>query len=362
MEIAHEALLSAWGRLRTWIDEARDDLRQERGLARAAAEWRGSDGDKSFLVRGARLEQLETWAAVDGPGDRPTRACLPEGERRSARPREGGGGAAKRARGADRAAIGAPTTGPCRRLRGRGAHRRIAHRRRDEPERQGGSGRPGSRERGSSPRPRWRTWRSTRSSASCSRSRPSGPRAPRTGRFSRKRRRRSIAPSLASRLELEVPGVGGLLAWSPTGVFVTEGPEGSGMIDIRDGETRRQRPLVPGARRGHQRRRVQLGRLEARLHRGRRHAEGVGPLDRATRLDASGRWTCIGPFLQRRRFARRRGLGWTGRSGSWTCPPTGWSRPCEWSVRMTPPSVLTGDTSPWRSTSHSEKRMAPCST
>jgi WD40 repeat protein len=42
---------------------------------------------------------------------------------------------------------------------------------------------------------------------------------------------------VASRLELEVPGVGGSLAWSPAGVFVTEGPEDSGMIDIRDDET-----------------------------------------------------------------------------------------------------------------------------
>ncbi|HET6984772.1 MAG TPA: BTAD domain-containing putative transcriptional regulator, partial [Myxococcaceae bacterium] len=40
VEIAHEALLSAWERLRMWIDDARDDLRQERGLAREAAEWR----------------------------------------------------------------------------------------------------------------------------------------------------------------------------------------------------------------------------------------------------------------------------------------------------------------------------------
>ena len=63
IEIAHEAMLNAWGRLRTWIDATREDLRQERGLARAAAEWRGSEGDPSFLLRGARLEQLETWAA-----------------------------------------------------------------------------------------------------------------------------------------------------------------------------------------------------------------------------------------------------------------------------------------------------------
>jgi WD40 repeat protein len=42
---------------------------------------------------------------------------------------------------------------------------------------------------------------------------------------------------VASRLKLKVPGVGGALAWSLTGVFVTEGPEDSGMIDIRDSET-----------------------------------------------------------------------------------------------------------------------------
>src|SRR5204862_6173055 len=42
---------------------------------------------------------------------------------------------------------------------------------------------------------------------------------------------------VSSRVELEVPGVGGNLAWSSAGVFVTEGPEGSGVIDIRDGET-----------------------------------------------------------------------------------------------------------------------------
>jgi tetratricopeptide (TPR) repeat protein len=77
VEIAHEALLSAWERLRTWIEGAREDLRQERGLARAAAEWRGSGGDPSFLLRGARLEQLESWAATtDLAIGRPERAYL----------------------------------------------------------------------------------------------------------------------------------------------------------------------------------------------------------------------------------------------------------------------------------------------
>jgi WD40 repeat protein/DNA-binding SARP family transcriptional activator len=42
----------------------------------------------------------------------------------------------------------------------------------------------------------------------------------------------------SSRIVLSVPGVGGALDWSPDGtVFVTEGPEESGVVDIRDAET-----------------------------------------------------------------------------------------------------------------------------
>jgi WD40 repeat protein/DNA-binding SARP family transcriptional activator/class 3 adenylate cyclase len=63
VEIAHEALLTAWGRLRGWIDEMREDLRQERRLARAAAEWQASERDASFLMHGVRLEQVASWQA-----------------------------------------------------------------------------------------------------------------------------------------------------------------------------------------------------------------------------------------------------------------------------------------------------------
>ncbi len=42
----------------------------------------------------------------------------------------------------------------------------------------------------------------------------------------------------ADQIELRVPGVGGALAWSPNGqVFVTEGPQSSGVVDIRDART-----------------------------------------------------------------------------------------------------------------------------
>ena len=42
----------------------------------------------------------------------------------------------------------------------------------------------------------------------------------------------------ASRIVLNVPGVGGSLDWSPDGsIFVTEGPEETGLVDIRDAQT-----------------------------------------------------------------------------------------------------------------------------
>ncbi|HET7236113.1 MAG TPA: BTAD domain-containing putative transcriptional regulator, partial [Actinomycetota bacterium] len=63
VEVAHEALLREWQRLRGWIDDARDDLRTERRLSVAVAEWEASGREPSFLLRGSRLEQLSTWAA-----------------------------------------------------------------------------------------------------------------------------------------------------------------------------------------------------------------------------------------------------------------------------------------------------------
>lgn len=61
VEIAHEALLGSWGRLRSWIDDAREDLRLERQVAQAGAEWRAAGRDRSFLLRGARLDQASAW-------------------------------------------------------------------------------------------------------------------------------------------------------------------------------------------------------------------------------------------------------------------------------------------------------------
>jgi DNA-binding SARP family transcriptional activator/class 3 adenylate cyclase/ABC-type glycerol-3-phosphate transport system substrate-binding protein/type II secretory pathway predicted ATPase ExeA len=63
VEVAHEALLRSWDRLRIWIDGARDDLRQHRRLSGAATDWEASGRDPGMLLRGRRLEELRAWEA-----------------------------------------------------------------------------------------------------------------------------------------------------------------------------------------------------------------------------------------------------------------------------------------------------------
>jgi WD40 repeat protein/transcriptional regulator with XRE-family HTH domain len=63
IEVAHEALLREWTRLRNWLNESRADVRLQRQLATATNEWQQSGQDVSFLLSGARLEQFEGWAS-----------------------------------------------------------------------------------------------------------------------------------------------------------------------------------------------------------------------------------------------------------------------------------------------------------
>jgi len=62
VEVAHEALLREWGRLRRWIDAARDELRLHRRLASGAREWADAGRDSSFLLRGSQLAQYDALA------------------------------------------------------------------------------------------------------------------------------------------------------------------------------------------------------------------------------------------------------------------------------------------------------------
>jgi DNA-binding SARP family transcriptional activator/WD40 repeat protein/tRNA A-37 threonylcarbamoyl transferase component Bud32 len=64
VEVAHEALIQRWPRLREWLDEDRDVLRSHRHLTMASTTWidRGREG--SELYRGSRLDHVEQLAAA----------------------------------------------------------------------------------------------------------------------------------------------------------------------------------------------------------------------------------------------------------------------------------------------------------
>lgn len=62
VEVAHEALIRTWERFREWVAVSRDDLRIQRRLSQATAEWLESERDPGFLAREARLVQFEAWA------------------------------------------------------------------------------------------------------------------------------------------------------------------------------------------------------------------------------------------------------------------------------------------------------------
>ncbi len=60
LEVAHEALLRAWPRLRVWLDEDQDKLRLRETIRRAAEAWQERDRDEDWLDhRGSRLEAVE---------------------------------------------------------------------------------------------------------------------------------------------------------------------------------------------------------------------------------------------------------------------------------------------------------------
>jgi WD40 repeat protein/DNA-binding SARP family transcriptional activator/class 3 adenylate cyclase/energy-coupling factor transporter ATP-binding protein EcfA2 len=226
VEVAHEALLREWPRLRTWLEEDVEGRRVHRRLADAARAWDADGRDPSELYRGTQLDLAADWAAghADAP-NRIERAFLDtslsgrDAERRSEARR------LRRLRALLVAVAlalvvclvtGAIAVGQRNRAtdQGRVAEARelaaAANANLDvDPERgvllalaaveQGGSD-------GRTPLPE-----------------------------AEEALHRAVT---ASRVRLRVPGVGGSLDWSPDGeVFVTEGPELSGVVDIRDART-----------------------------------------------------------------------------------------------------------------------------
>ncbi|WP_410574413.1 hypothetical protein [Amycolatopsis sp. cmx-4-61] len=75
-QIAHEALIREWPRLRQWIDEDRSGLLTHQQLTEATAEWHRTGRHTSLLHRGPRLTVARQWFST------PEReAALTPGER-----------------------------------------------------------------------------------------------------------------------------------------------------------------------------------------------------------------------------------------------------------------------------------------
>ena len=62
VEVAHEALLREWPRLRDWIEEDAEGRRLRRHVTQAATEWDAAGRDKGELYRGARLAAALDWS------------------------------------------------------------------------------------------------------------------------------------------------------------------------------------------------------------------------------------------------------------------------------------------------------------
>ncbi len=59
IEVAHEALIREWARLRGWLDDSREALLLQRKLIAASAEWNANNRDRSFLASGLQLQRYE---------------------------------------------------------------------------------------------------------------------------------------------------------------------------------------------------------------------------------------------------------------------------------------------------------------
>jgi WD40 repeat protein/DNA-binding SARP family transcriptional activator len=236
VEVAHEALLGAWERLSAWIDEAREDVRMHRRLSEAAREWESSGREPSFLLTGSRLDQFEGWAAGTSLAlGLQERAYLTASVTRREEERTEQTARRNRERLLERRSV--------KRLRAlvavfavaalvAAALTVITNRESDRAERES----------------RVAIARELAAAAvanlddDAERAILLAIEAVRTTRSADG----TVLPEaeealhravVASRIVLSVSGVGGSLDWSQKGVFVTEGPENTGVIDIRDATT-----------------------------------------------------------------------------------------------------------------------------
>ena len=61
VDVAHEALIREWGRLRQWLDEDREFLLWQQRLRTMVQQWQQSRQDEGALLRGTPLGEAENW-------------------------------------------------------------------------------------------------------------------------------------------------------------------------------------------------------------------------------------------------------------------------------------------------------------
>jgi serine/threonine protein kinase/WD40 repeat protein/DNA-binding winged helix-turn-helix (wHTH) protein len=71
VEVAHEALIREWPRLRGWLDDDRQGLRVHRHLTSSAVAWVERGRDDGDLYRGVRLDAAEAWTTSAAPALNP---------------------------------------------------------------------------------------------------------------------------------------------------------------------------------------------------------------------------------------------------------------------------------------------------
>lgn len=65
VDVAHEALIRHWSRLRELLDNNREAIRTERKIQTAAEEWRDKEKSKDYLLTGLRLGEAEKFVQDD---------------------------------------------------------------------------------------------------------------------------------------------------------------------------------------------------------------------------------------------------------------------------------------------------------
>jgi formylglycine-generating enzyme required for sulfatase activity len=67
LQVAHEALLREWERLRNWLHEARQDIQRGRNIEAAAREWLVNKRSPQYLYRDDQLAGAQSWATRNMP-------------------------------------------------------------------------------------------------------------------------------------------------------------------------------------------------------------------------------------------------------------------------------------------------------